>query len=265
MTVLYKLQSFEGPLDLLLHLIDKSEIDIYNIPVREITEQYLDYLNTMQELQLDVTSEFLVMAATLLSIKSKMLLPKPPVIEYEMDEYYQEDYDPRAELVQKLIEYRKYKGIAEHLREKELERSLIYSREPEDLSPYLPEMKENPVKGLHVTDLMVAFQRALKKAAAQQSVAKIRRDEISVKDRMKEVAALLRDRGGKLLFSKLFSGEMGREEIVVTFLALLELMKMKQITCYQYRLFDDIVIQAKEKEAGDIDGLDELSAAQVDY
>ncbi|ANE48010.1 segregation and condensation protein A [Paenibacillus swuensis] len=267
MSMLYKLQSFEGPLDLLLHLIDKSEIDIYNIPIAEITEQYLSYLHSMQELELDVTSEFLVMAATLLSIKSKLLLPKPPVMDYEMDEYFDDDYDPRAELVQKLVEYRKYKGIAEHLREKELERSLIYSREPEDLSPFIPDIKENPVKGLHVTDLMIAFQRALKKAAAQHSVARIRRDEISVKDRMKDVVNWLRERGGKLLFSKLFAREMGREEIVVTFLALLELMKMKQISCYQNKLFDDIVIHSKanREETEDLDGIDELSTAEIDY
>lgn len=259
MTMLYKLQSFEGPLDLLLHLIDKSEIDIYNIPISEITEQYLEYLHSMQELELDVTSEFLVMAATLLSIKSKLLLPKPPVINLEMDDYYDEDYDPRAELVLKLVEYRKFKGIAEHLREKELERSLVYSREPEDLTPFIPDIKENPVKGLHVTDLMIAFQRALRKAASSNVVARIRRDEISVKDRMKEMVSLLQERGGKVLFSKLFNYDLGREEIVVTFLALLELMKMKKITCYQHSLFEDIVIQYKGE------GFNELSAIEVDY
>ena len=129
MSVLYKLETFEGPLDLLLHLIDKNEVDIYNIPISDITDQYMAYLQTMQEFQLDVTSEFLVMAATLLSIKSKMLLPKPPVINIEGLE---EEADPRMELVQKLLEYRKYKGIAEHLREMEIGRSLIYTREPED-------------------------------------------------------------------------------------------------------------------------------------
>lgn len=257
MTVHYKLESFEGPLDLLLHLIDKAEVDIYNIPISKITDQYMDYLNAMQELELDLTSEFLVMAATLLSIKSRLLLPKPPVIDPEMEEF-DPDADPRVELVQKLIEYRKYKTIAEHLREKELERSMIYSREPEDLTPYLPKVPENPVKGLHVVDLVMAFHKAMRKSMKKDPVARIRRDEISVKDRISEIAALLRERGGKLLFSKLFSFHSSREEIVVTFLALLELMKRKKISCFQHQLFDDIVIHAREGEEDDGFSTDEI-------
>jgi segregation and condensation protein A len=248
MKVTYKLEAFEGPLDLLLHLIDKNELDIYNIPIKEITDQYLEYVQAMQELELDITSEFLVMAATLLSIKSKMLLPKPPVIEF--DEYFDDmddSLDPRAELVAKLIEYRKYKSIADMLRDKEVERSLVYTREPEDLTSYLPDIQENPVEGLDVADLLFAFQRTLRKLANRNVVARIRRDEISVKDRIREVIDLLKYKGGKLLFSKLFDYEMTREEVVVTFLAILELMKMKKIVCYQNQLFDDIVIQAKEE------------------
>ncbi len=251
MKVTYKLEAFEGPLDLLLHLIDKNEVDIYNIPVKEVTDQYLEYVQAMQELELEVTSEFLVMAATLLSIKSKMLLPKPPVIEYE-DEFdsMDDELDPRAELVQKLIEYRKYKSIADMLREKEVERSLVYTREPEDLTPFLPKVQVNPVKGLDVSDLLFAFRKTMRKMVSRHAIAKIRRDEISVKDRMKEVVELLSGKGGKLLFSKLFDYEMTREEIVVTFLAILELMKMKKIMCYQHNLFEDIVIQAREGGTG---------------
>jgi segregation and condensation protein A len=248
MKVTYKLEAFEGPLDLLLHLIDKNELDIYNIPVKEITDQYLEYVQAMHELELEVTSEFLVMAATLLSIKSKMLLPKPPVIEYD-DSLYDLDneLDPRAELVQKLIEYRKYKSIADLLRDKEVERSLVYTREPEDLSPFLPVVQENPVLGLDVGDLLIAFQRTLRKMVSRNTVSKIRRDEISVKDRMKEILHLLGEKSGKLLFSKLFDYEMTREEVVVTFLALLELMKMKKVVCYQSSLFEDIVIQVRQE------------------
>lgn len=263
MKVTYKLEAFEGPLDLLLHLIDKNELDIYNIPIKEITDQYLGYVQAMQELELDITSEFLVMAATLLSIKSKMLLPKPPVIEF--DEYFDDmddSLDPRAELVAKLIEYRKYKSIADMLRDKEVERSLVYTREPEDLTSFLPEMQENPVEGLDVTDLLFAFQRTLRKLANRNVVTRIRRDEISVKERIREVAELLKHKGGKLLFSKLFDYEMTREEIVVTFLAILELMKMKKIVCYQNQLFDDIVIQAKE-EGTDLDT--QFSSDEINY
>jgi segregation and condensation protein A len=261
MKVTYKLEVFEGPLDLLLHLIDKNEVDIYNIPVKEITDQYLAYVQAMHELELEVTSEFLVMAATLLSIKSKLLLPKPPVIEFEDGLYDLDDeLDPRAELIQKLIEYRKYKSIADMLRDKEVERSLVYTREPEDLTPFLPVIQENPVKGLDVTDLLLAFQRTLRKMVNRNTVARIRRDEISVKDRMKEVVELIQFKVGILLFSKLFDYELTREEVVVTFLALLELMKMKKILCYQHGLFEDIVIQA-QGEAVSIG----FSTDEIDY
>jgi segregation and condensation protein A len=245
MTMLYKLETFEGPLDLLLHLIDQAEVDIYDIPISQITDQYMKYIESMQDLQLDITSEFLVMAATLLSIKSRMLLPKPPIVDLEL-EGMDEDYDPRAELIQKLIEYRKYKGIAEHLRDRELERSLIFSRMPEDLTPFLPETKENPLKGLHVADLVLAFQKALKRSVKRSAVSRIKRDEVSVKDRIFEVLRMLEQHQGKILFSKLIHQELSRHEIVVTFLALLELMKMKKIKCYQYSLFEDIVIEANE-------------------
>ncbi len=261
--VMYKLETFEGPLDLLLHLIDKAEIDIQDIPVSEITEQYMAYLQNMQELELEITSEFLVMAATLLSIKSKLLLPKPPVIEMdEFDFYEEDDIDPRAELVQRLIEYRKYKEIAQHLHEREWERSLIYSKEPEDLSPFMPEVEENPVKGLHTSDLIAAFQRALSKAVKRTSYARIQRDEISVKDRIHEVVQTLESvgPGGRVLFSKLLHDEMERHEIVVTFLAILELMKMKQIWCFQENLFDDIVMEWR----GEV-RFDGFSEVDIDY
>lgn len=258
MTVLYKLDMFEGPLDLLLHLIDEAQVDINDIPISMITDQYMEYVNTMQEFELDVASEFLVMAATLLSIKSKLLLPKPPVLELDFDDDY--GIDPREELVQQLLEYRKYKAVAAELREKEEDRSLIYSREPEDLTPFVKKLPENPVKGLHVSDLVLAFQKAMRKASARTVVARIRRDEISVKDRMNQVMEMLHSQGGKLLFSKLFERELRREEIVVTFLSLLELMKIKRIQCYQHKLFDDIVIVARE---GTVDH--GLPADEIDY
>ncbi|MBB3109232.1 segregation and condensation protein A [Paenibacillus phyllosphaerae] len=249
MSVTYKLESFEGPLDLLLHLIDKAEIDIHEVSISEITDQYMDYLNAMQELELEVTSEFLVMAATLLSIKSKQLLPKPPIIEEEYD-YWEDDsgLDPRDELIAKLVEYRKYKQIAEQLRDMEFERSLVYTKEPEDLTPYMPVIPENPVKGLHVGDLIKAFQRALRKATRRNVVATVHRDEVSVKDRIRDIVQVLRE-FETVRFSKLIKTEMSRHEIVVTFLALLELMKMKHIRCFQHQLFDDIVIHWRGEAA----------------
>lgn len=259
MTVSYKLEVFEGPLDLLLHLIDKNEIDIYNIPISEITDQYMQYLETMQELQLDVTSEFLVMAATLLSIKSKMLLPKPPVVEIEGDET-EEEADPRAELVQKLLEYRKYKGIAEHLREKEIGRSLIYMREPEDLTPYRKDVPANPLEGIHMADLILAFQRVLRRSASRNRVARIRRDEITVKDRIRQVVDALEESGGQMLFSRLLGDDLEREAVIVTFLAMLELIKIRRIVCYQHGLFEDIVIRLRGE--GEHIGLSDI---EIDY
>jgi segregation and condensation protein A len=240
-SVLYKLDSFEGPLDLLLHLIDKAEIDIHEVSISEITIQYMDYLHAMKELELEVTSEFLVMAATLLAIKSKQLLPKPPIFEEDYEDWPDDGLDPRDELIQKLVEYRKFKQIAEQLREKEFERSLVYSREPEDMTPFLKEEIVNPVEGLHLSDLINAFQKALRRASRRNVVATIHRDEISVKDRIRDIVEVLKQ-FETVRFSRLIRENMDRHEIVVTFLAILELMKMKHIRCFQHQLFDDIVI-----------------------
>ncbi|MCA0754466.1 segregation/condensation protein A [Paenibacillus sp. N4] len=248
MTVLYKLDSFEGPLDLLLHLIDKAEIDIHEISISEITVQYMDYLDAMKELELEVTSEFLVMAATLLAIKSNQLLPKPPVFEEEYEDWQDDGLDPRDELIQKLIEYRKYKQIAEQLREKELERSLVYSKEPEDMSPFLKEEKVNPVEGLHISDLISAFRKALRRATKRNIVATVQRDEMSVKDRIRDIMDVLKQYE-TVRFSRLIRENMDRHEIVVTFLAILELMKMKHIRVFQHQLFDDIVIHWRGEAA----------------
>ncbi|GGG57275.1 segregation and condensation protein A [Paenibacillus radicis (ex Gao et al. 2016)] len=259
MTVLYKLESFEGPLDLLLHLIDKAEIDIHEVSISEITDQYMEYLHAMKELELDVTSEFLVMAATLLSIKSKQLLPKPPVFEDEYEDWQDDGLDPRDELIQKLVEYRKFKQIAEQLREKELERSLVYSREPDDMTPYLKKEDVNPLEGLHVSDIVAAFQRAIRRAARRNIVATVQRDEISVKDRIRDIVEVLRQ-FETVRFSKLIRENMDKHEVVVTFLAILELMKMKHIRCFQHTLFEDIVIHWRG-EAADSG----LSEVEVDY
>lgn len=259
MSVLYKLDSFEGPLDLLLHLIDKSEIDIHEVSISEITIQYMEYLHAMKVLELEVTSEFLVMAATLLAIKSKQLLPKPPVFEEEYEDWPDDGLDPRDELIQKLMEYRKFKQIADQLREKEFERSLIYSREPEDMSPFMKEEIVNPVEGLHLADLITAFQKALRRASRRNVVATVQRDEISVKDRIRDIIVVLKQ-FDTVRFSRLIGENMDRQEIVVTFLAILELMKMKHIRCFQHHLFEDIVIHWKgdSSESG-------LSEIEDDY
>jgi len=258
-SVHYKLDSFEGPLDLLLHLIDQAEIDIHEISISEITTQYMDYLHAMKELELDITSEFLVMAATLLSIKSQQLLPKPPVFENEFDEWIDDGPDLREELIQKLIEYRKFKQIAEDLKEKEYMRSLVFSREPEDMTAYMKEAPVNPLEGFHVSDLVHAFQKALRRANRRDIIATVQRDEISVKDRIRDIVEVLKQ-FETVRFSKLIRENMSKQEVVVTFLSILELMKMKHIRCYQHGLFDDIVIQWRGE--GAVDGISEI---EIDY
>ncbi|MFD0670474.1 segregation and condensation protein A [Cohnella sp. GCM10027633] len=247
MAVLYKLETFEGPLDLLLHLIDKAEIAIEDISINDITDQYMQYIDAMQELELDVTSEFLVMAATLLSMKSRQLLPKPPVTEepWYIDEE-DEGLDPREELIRKLIEYRKYKSVAVQLREKEWDRSQVYTRESTDLTPFLKVVPVNPVEGLHVDDLVRAFRKAMRRLEGRNRITAIRKDEVSVKDRIRDIVDTLKARAregdGKMLFSNLVGDVYDRDAIVVSFLAILELMKRRWVSCHQNALFDDIVL-----------------------
>lgn len=257
MNMKFKLEAFEGPLDLLLHLIDKNELDIYDIPIVQITEQYLSYIREMPQMELDVTTEFLVMAATLLSIKSKMLLPKPPVIDEDLAV---SDEDPRLELVQRLLEYRKFKDLAERLKDRELARSLIFSREPIEFNRYAPEQEEDPLKGISLADIMFTFQNIVKRTVVKNRVAKIQRDERSVKDQIQKVLGMFTYEGEKLLFSKLLQDEVDRENIVVTFLAMLELMKMKRIFCYQHNSFEDIVLEYRGE--GVENGIE---SAEVDY
>ncbi|PLR84570.1 segregation/condensation protein A [Bacillus canaveralius] len=242
-----KIDAFEGPLDLLLHLINRLEIDIYDIPVSKITEQYLLYIHAMKELQLDVASEYLVMAATLLAIKSKMLLPKH---EEELDEdEFSVDFeaDPRDELVERLIEYRKYKEAAHDLKFMEQERGLMYTKAPADLSGYADETKSKTAElNVSLYDMLGAFQKLLRRKKLQKPLAtKISRQEISIEKRMAEIVAELKNFKGRKSFTELFSVPV-REHIVVTFLAILELMKLKEISVEQEHNFADIYLSAVE-------------------
>lgn len=240
-----KLNMFEGPLDLLLHLIEKAEVDVNDIPVSLITEQYMQYIYIMQELQLDIASEFLVMAATLLEIKSKMLLPRKEDNEFQPSlELMDEEYDPRQELARRLLEYKKFKTIAEQLRHFEIDQSKVYTRPPEDLTPYIPEEEENPVADVTLYDLMEALTHAFKKAVKDKTpVAKMHRDEISVKERIKEIKNLLIT-NESIHFSQLFREQVTKVEVVTTFMAILEMMRKHQIVCHQSDLFADIMISA---------------------
>lgn len=240
-----KIDAFEGPLDLLLHLINRLEIDIYDIPVAQITEQYLMYIKTMSELKLDVASEFLVMAATLLAIKSKMLLPKHEEEADVVDPELVYEEDPRDELVERLIEYRKYKEAAHDLKSLEEERGLMFTKPPSDLSDFakevVPERQESHVS---LYDMLAAFQKLLRRKKLQRPLAtKITRQEISIEARMTDVLVCLKQQKAPMNFNELFPYP-AKEHIVVTFLAILELMKRKEIDVLQQENFGDIFVTA---------------------
>lgn len=245
-----KIDAFEGPLDLLLHLINKLEIDIYDIPVSEITEQYLIYIHTMKELQLDIASEFLVMAATLLEIKSKMLLPNHQNDGLEDDYSLEIEDDPRDELVEKLIEYRKYKEVADDFRSLEIERGMMFTKAPSDLSEYAKEVKveksATAVNDVSLYDMLGALQKLLRRKRLQKPLlTKIARQEISIEKRMDEIILDLRKSKNKKRFYDLFPIPL-KEHIVVTFLAVLELMKQNEILVEQEKNFAEIFVSATE-------------------
>ncbi|WP_183251348.1 segregation/condensation protein A [Anoxybacteroides tepidamans] len=242
-----KIEVFEGPLDLLLHLINRYEIDIYNIPVAEITEQYMAYIHAMQELQLDIASEYLVMAATLLAIKSKMLLPKheEELLDEEVGDL---EEDPREELMQRLLEYKKYKEAAHELKKREEERALLFTKPPSDLSVYASEIEaEKQPLDVTVYDMLVAFSKLLRRKKLQKPLrTKVARQEIPIERRMEEILSELRKAKRRKNFFDLFP-YYDREHIVVTFLAILELMKKNLIIIEQERNFADIFVASNER------------------
>lgn len=243
-----KIDAFEGPLDLLLHLINHLEIDIYDIPMAEITEQYLNYIHTMKELQLDVASEFLVMAATLLAIKSKMLLPVHDSEVLEEDLLLETEEDPREELVEQLIEYRKYKEVAEEFKTLEKERGLIFTKPPSDMAEYAKDVELEQPASLHVSlyDMIGALQKLLRRKKLQKPMlTKITRQEIPIEQRMNDIMHKLKKTTHRMRFDDLFPVS-NKEYIVVTFLAVLELMKRREITVIQEDNFADIFVSAVE-------------------
>ncbi|WP_066151660.1 segregation/condensation protein A [Halalkalibacter krulwichiae] len=243
-----KLDLFEGPLDLLLHLINEAEVDIYDIPVAVITDQYMTYVHAMQELELDVASEYLVMAATLLAIKSKMLLPKQEEELFDED-WDMEEEDPREELIIRLVEYKKYKEAAIELKEKEQKRSLVHTRPPEDLEPFISdeEKRDVAIQGVSLFDMLGAYQKLLKrKELKAPKKTTVRSQEYSIEDRIQEILRELKRFKGVCRFDDLFPIRE-RGHMVVSFLAILELMKTKAVRCEQLMNFSDIMIYSIEE------------------
>ncbi|MCX5715824.1 MAG: segregation/condensation protein A, partial [Candidatus Omnitrophica bacterium] len=227
-----KLEVFEGPLDLLLYLIKKEEIDVYDIPIARITEQYLEYLEFMKLLDLNIAGEFILMAATLMHIKSKMLLPPDP---NEVKE--EEELDPRLELVQKLLEYKKFKEAAGELFNMERRQKDVFGRAiPFDAPP-----DSKPCFEASLFDLITAFNKILKDIP-KDVFYEVIKDEFTVEGKMHDIFHMLVNRS-IVHFSELFKGAKNKFEVVTIFLAVLELIRLKEIVAVQEKPFDEIKIE----------------------
>ncbi|MGQ9693152.1 MAG: segregation and condensation protein A [Thermodesulfobacteriota bacterium] len=234
-----KLEIFEGPLDLLLHLIKKNEINIYDIPITLITQQYLEYLEMMRNLNLDVAGEFLLMAATLLHIKSKMLLPPAEGVEEEGEEEEVAE-DPRAELVRRLLEYQKYKEAAAELAKRDLLEREVFTRKvlKEELIN-LP--GEDVVIGeLTLFDLIEALKKVLQRVSPEE-FQEISLDNFSLKEKIQQIMELIW-KENSISFTQLFPPEASKGEIILSFLALLELLRLRLVKAYQAEAFGSIRI-----------------------
>lgn len=246
MEIPVKLQVFEGPLDLLLHLIEKNKIDIYDIPIVEITNQYMEYVNAMEKEDMNLVSEFLVMAATLVDIKCRMLLPK------EISEDG-EELDPRAELVQKLIEYKTYKYMSFELRDMQLYagKSLYKGPTvPKEVSEYVQPVDLDKLLGdltldkLNEIFVMVMKRQVDKIDPVRSKFGKIEMEEVSLPDKIDYVKHCAKKRK-KFSFRQILEKQESKMEVIVTFLAILELIKIGTINVVQEKTFDDITIVAQ--------------------
>jgi segregation and condensation protein A len=236
-----KLPEFEGPMDLLLHLIKENKVDIYDIPISLITGQYLEYIEIMKELDLEIAGEFLVMAATLIQIKSRMLLP--PDEEAPPDELE----DPRLELVQRLLEYQAFKDAASILKEKEDERLKTFGRPPEIPVEEEALLPEPYLFDVNLFDLLAAFKKLLMNAPPEMRT--ITRETLTVKDKMMHIVDML-ENIDSIRFEELFKESFTRVQLIVTFLALLELLRLGLARVYQERQFGNIwVINPQNQEA----------------
>ena len=241
MNVEFKINEFEGPLDLLLHLIKESKMDIMNIEIEEITKQYMSYLESQEKMNLEIASEYLVLASELIEIKSKLLLPN-----VKGEDNAEEDIDPREELINRLLEYQAYKEITKVLQEKEELRREIYTKSPENIKNYVNEVTEI-TSDVTLDDLVDAFKRYLERKKDNKPLnTKITVKEITVSSRRYEIKKLLRVKG-RVSFEELFP-VVSREYVVATFLAILEMAKSKELIITQNDTFDDIICEVTNEE-----------------
>lgn len=237
MNVEFKINDFEGPLDLLLHLIKESKMDIMNIEIESITEQYMNYLDSQEKMNLEIASEYLVLASELIEIKSKMLLPREQT-EVSSDEY---EEDPREELVKRLLEYQTYKEITKVLHEKEEERSNYYTKSPENYSNYSDGEVEIKVD-YEIDDLINALKSYLARKKDNKPLnTKVTVNEISVSSRRHDIRNILKEKK-KINFFELFP-IVSKEYIVATFLAVLEMAKSKELIIKQEENFGEIICE----------------------
>ena len=237
----FRIHDFEGPLDLLLHLIKEAKMDIMNIEIEEITKQYVDFIKKQEKMNLEVSSEYLVLAAELMEIKSKMLLPVSSHSEEE-----EEVEDPREELVNRLLEYQAYKDITKVLQEKELLRRDIYTKLPENIHAYQEEVKEIH-SDVTLDDLIEAFQKYYQRKIENRPLqTKVTLNEISVSSRRYEIKRILK-KEGRVSFFELFP-EVTKEYVVATFLAVLEMAKNHELKIIQEEAFQDIICEVYKNE-----------------
>jgi segregation and condensation protein A len=236
-----KLSNFEGPLDLLIHLIKTNEVNIYDIPIALITAQYVEYLGLMQELDLDVAGEFLVMAATLIHIKSRMLLPRPDPGQEDPEE------DPREALVRRLLEHQRYRAAAELLHERETLREAQWVR-PDGRVAAIAGEEYEPELEVDLFSLLSAFRAVLERASQRPQVA-LPGEQVSVEQRMGQLLARLSETEA-CGFEDLFDDVGSKSELIVTFLALLELIRLKRIRVFQAGMFGPIRVYKRPKMDG---------------
>lgn len=241
MDVAFKINEFEGPLDLLLHLIKESKMDIMNIEIEEITKQYMDYLESQEKMNLEIASEYLVLASELIEIKSKLLLPN-----VKNEDSSLEEEDPREELINRLLEYQAYKEITKVLQEKEVLRRQIYTKSPESVKNYVDEVS-GITSDVTLDDLVDAFKRYLERKRDNKPLnTKVTVKEITVSSRRYEIKKLLRVKG-RVSFEELFP-VVSREYVVATFLAILEMAKSGELVITQNDTFDDIICEVANEE-----------------
>lgn len=234
------IDNFDGPLDLLLHLIKEQDIDIYDIKIEDITKQYLDYIRHMKELNLEIASEYLVMASELIEMKSKMLLPKKR--EKEDDDY---EEDPRELLIERLLAYKRYKEVTSEFKDLELTRKMVFTREPDNLNRYVKEDENSEELG--VADLIDAFNNLLKRKELDRPIAtKITKKELSVAEKVNKIKNILRNKK-RINFEDIFEVST-KEEVIISFLSVLEMVKKDEILLTQDGNFKNIVISLKEGE-----------------